>query len=128
MKSILLSIKPIYVQRIFSGTKCFEFRKRIPLDVQKVVIYETSPTKKIVGEFQVKRIIKASPQELWMKTKAKAGIDKVSFYKYFEDSKEGFAIEILAPICYDRQKSLEEMGVKFVPQSWIYFNQSKNQG
>ncbi len=122
MKSILLSIKPIYVQRIFSGTKCFEFRKKIPLNIERVVIYETSPTKKVVGEFLVKRVIKASPQELWEKTKEKGGIDKFSFFKYFEKNIEGMAIEILTPIRYEYKKSLEDIGVKFVPQSWVYLN------
>ena len=122
MKSILLSIKPIYVQRIFSGTKCFEFRKKIPLNIERVVIDETSPTKKVVGEFLVKRVIKASPQELWEKTKEKGGIDKFSFFKYFEKNIEGMAIEILTPIRYEYKKSLEDIGVKFVPQSWVYLN------
>lgn len=30
MKSILLPIKPIFVKRILSGEKWYEFRKRLP--------------------------------------------------------------------------------------------------
>lgn len=54
MKSILLPIKPVFVERILSGEKWYEFRKRLPLDIERVVIYETAPTKKVVGEFHCK--------------------------------------------------------------------------
>lgn len=54
MKSILLPIKPVFVERILSGEKWYEFRKRLPLGIERVVIYETAPTKKVVGEFHCK--------------------------------------------------------------------------
>ena len=50
---VLLSIKPEFVSSIFKGEKRFEYRRTIfKSPVERVVIYETSPTKKIVGEFE----------------------------------------------------------------------------
>lgn len=120
MKSILLPIKPIFVRRILSGEKYFEFRKRLPLDIDKVVMYETAPTKKVVGEFICKRVICASKEELWQLTVEGAGIDKPFFDSYFSNVEKGMAIEIEAPVAYDVPKDLRDIGVMFTPQSWIY--------
>lgn len=45
---ILLSIKPEFADKIFEGTKQFEFRKSIFKDktVRKVVVYASSPIQK----------------------------------------------------------------------------------
>ena len=46
---ILISIKPKFVKKIFEGTKIFELRRKIFLKkINTVIIYESSPTKKIV--------------------------------------------------------------------------------
>lgn len=46
---ILLSINPEYVEKIFSGTKKYEYRKNIfkNKEVKTILIYSTSPIKKI---------------------------------------------------------------------------------
>ena len=51
MGKILLSIKPIYVNKILNGTKKYEYRKRKPKrnDIGKLIIYSTSPIKKVVS-------------------------------------------------------------------------------
>lgn len=120
MKSILLSIKPVFVEQIFSGKKIFEFRKRLPLDLDKVIVYETSPTKKIVGEFECKRVIREKKNLLWNLTAFGAGIDKSFFDDYFAKVQEGMAIEIKNPIRYDAPKDLQDIGLTFTPQSWVY--------
>ena len=53
---VLLSINPPYVDKIFNGEKKFEYRRAIFKDnsVDTIVIYSTSPIKKVVGEFKVK--------------------------------------------------------------------------
>lgn len=120
MKSILLPIKPIFVERILSGEKWYEFRKRLPLDIERVVIYETAPTKKVVGEFHCKRVICAPKEKLWQFTFKGAGIDKSFFDSYFSNVEKGMAIEIETPISYDSPIDLRDIGVEFTPQSWIY--------
>ena len=73
MNTIILAINPEYVQRIFTGEKKYEFRKIIcKKAVDKILIYETAPTSKIVGEVTVKSILKESPLNLWQLTKMKA--------------------------------------------------------
>ena len=52
---ILLSIKPEFVEEIFSGRKKFEYRKAIFTNkkVTSAIVYSTMPVGKIVGEFTI---------------------------------------------------------------------------
>ncbi|MGE4714260.1 ASCH domain-containing protein [Bifidobacterium breve] len=72
MKAIL-SIRPEYVDRILSGEKKYEFRKRIfkREDVDTIVIYSTSPCCRVVAEASIAEIIQDSPERIWKKTKKK---------------------------------------------------------
>lgn len=46
MATILLSIKPEYVDKIFTRTKKYEYRKRLSqLPVDKIIVYSTDPIK-----------------------------------------------------------------------------------
>lgn len=51
---VILSIKPEFVEKIINGEKKFEYRRKIfKKDVEKVLIYASSPIKSVVGEFIV---------------------------------------------------------------------------
>ena len=62
-----MSIKPKYAQPILDRTKTFEFRKSIfaRSDIDKIVIYSSSPRMRIVGYFKFKKILKENPKTLW---------------------------------------------------------------
>ena len=63
---VLLSIKPEFVQEIFTGKKKYEYRKAIfTRSVDKVVVYSTKPVGMIVGEFTVENILNDTPSTLW---------------------------------------------------------------
>ena len=92
---ILLSIKPEFTNRIFSGQKKFEFRKQKPATPTTLVfIYESSPTKMIVGWFTIKKMIAGSPQEIWNQCGDKGGISRSKFFEYCKGSDIVFAFEI----------------------------------
>jgi predicted transcriptional regulator len=92
---ILLSIKPEYSNRIFSGEKHFEFRKQKPTyPTTLIFIYESYPTKKIVGWFTVKKIISGSPQQIWDQCGDKGGISRLDFFEYCKGSNLIYAFEI----------------------------------
>ena len=61
---VLLSIKPEYAEKIFSGEKRYEFRKAVFKNqlIQTVVVYATMPVGKIIGEFNIKQILKDEPE------------------------------------------------------------------
>lgn len=93
--SVLLSIKPKYVEQIEQGSKMYEFRKSIfKQATHEIWVYASSPIKQIVGKIHIDNIIEDSPENLWMNCKTQAGIDKKDFFKYFEGKEKGFAIKI----------------------------------
>jgi len=93
---VLLSIKPQFAEKIFSGSKRFEFRKRVHKNpnVNTVVVYVTKPIGKVVGEFSIREIHADSPRGLWRKTKGHSGIGAPEFDQYFQGRGIGFAIEV----------------------------------
>ncbi|HIX40253.1 MAG TPA: ASCH domain-containing protein [Candidatus Desulfovibrio intestinigallinarum] len=119
----LLSIKPEFVEKIFSGEKRFEFRKSaFRQDISCVIVYATSPVRRIVGEFEVEEILQAPPRQLWQKTKDSAGISKSLFFDYFSGKRYAVAIKIGKLKKYEKEiDPYKEFGDKFIPpQSFRY--------
>ena len=124
MSTILLSIKPEYVERIFKGTKKYEFRKHLAQkNVSKIVIYSTFPVMKIVGEVQVKETLAMSKTSLWEMTKREAGISRSKYREYFDKCKKAYAYVLGETTVYDIPKALEEFELSQAPQSFIYLSE-----
>lgn len=119
---VLLSIKPEYANKIFDGTKKFEFRRSIfkNPNVKKVVVYSSSPVQKIIGEFEIKQIIKLDIENLWRETSYHSGITKEYFLEYFVNKEQGFAIEIKNFKKYRIPKCLKTEFNLSPPQSFMY--------
>lgn len=83
-------------------------------------IYETSPTKKIVGEMEVLDKITDKKEDLWKETREYAGIEKEEFDSYFKDSPTASAYKLGKAKRYERKKDLKEFNIKKYPQSYIY--------
>lgn len=121
---VILSIKPIYAEKILNGNKIFELRKAIfkRKDIKKVVIYASSPVSKIIGEFEIDSILHEEISDLWEKTKDKNGVEKVFFYEYFSEREKGYAIKIKNTKRYKKYYDIyEKYGVK-APQSFSYID------
>lgn len=119
----LLSIKPEYVEEIRRGRKLFEYRKGIfRRRIDKVIVYSTEPCGRIVGEFEVKRIIQDAPEKLWNRTSKFSGISHDFFEKYFDGREIAYAIEIGDYREYEIPQKIQELfpNVKAAPQSFIY--------
>lgn len=118
---VLLSIKPKFADKIFIGIKKYEFRRSIfKQKVTKVIVYSSSPVKKVIGEFEIEKIISLDIETLWNKTKKFSGIKEGYFYKYFKDKKIGFAIKIKSYKKYKKPLSLEKKFGTTPPQSFVY--------
>jgi len=119
---VLLSIKPKFAEKIFNGTKKYEFRKAIfkNEDVKTVIVYSSSPVMKVIGEFEIENISSNTPKLIWKKTKNHSGISKVDFFKYFIDRDIAFAIKIKKVKKYKKPLSLKEDFKTTAPQSFKY--------
>ncbi len=121
MRTVILSIKPEYLQRILDGTKRFEFRRTIPKEeVSKIVFYCTAPTKMVVAWADVLRIISAPPAKMWKRTSMAAGISVEKFDEYFEGCECAYAYQLGKVHRYRTAKSLKDFDLAAPPQSFAY--------
>jgi len=124
LKIAFLPVKPQYAEKLMDGTKRFEFRRRpMRSDVTHIVIYASSPWKKILGVVNVKSIESGSVHAIWKSTKEWAGISRSVFLSYFEGSELAYAIEIdpSQTLTLQRQVNPKEIDKNFVvPQSFMY--------
>ena len=114
---ILLSIKPEFVEEIFSGRKKFEYRKAIFTNkkVTSVIVYSTMPVGKIVGEFTIEEVLVDEPQSIWRKTRKFSGITK-------------YAIKVGTLLPYEKPIDPYEKWDSFVaPQSFRYIDDFINE-
>ncbi len=121
---VLLSIKPEYAQKIFTGEKKYEYRRNLFKrdDVDTIVVYVTKPVGKVMGEFEVGDVLEGNPNFIWEQTKLYAGIDKNSYIEYFSQRKIGFAICIKKTKVYKEPLELIDLDpkIKYPPQSFMY--------
>lgn len=123
--NVLLSIKPKYAELIKSGTKKYEFRRKIFKKTTgcNVFIYSTSPVKKIIGVFDPSIIYQGSPYAIWDMFGAYSGISEKEFFQYFRDCEIAYAIEITNLVIFEEPRDPSDYFFEFSPpQSYRYFN------
>lgn len=118
----LMAIHPQYAEAILDGRKRVEFRKRpLAADVSTVVIYATTPVKRIVGEFTVGRTVLARPSRLWEIAGEDGAIDPEAYTSYFAGSDNAAGLVVAAARRYPRSVALAELEpTPAVPQSFTY--------
>jgi predicted transcriptional regulator len=118
--NLIISIKPQFVEKILSGEKKYEFRRRIyRKSIEKIYIYQTSPDAKIVGYFKPGKIIKDTPENLWNEFSDVSGTTKDSLLTYLHDKDEAYAIEITDLVIFETPIKNEDIPV---PQSYQYID------
>lgn len=120
----LLSIHPIYADRLLQGSKCVELRKtKFKSEVEYVIIYATAPVKKVVGYFEVDRVVVDSPAAIWQQYRPVAGIEEEDFQTYYQSSSYAVAIEVGKMFPLSSPLPLSILGEEVrAPQSFRYFS------
>ena len=121
---VLLSVKPEFVEKIFAGTKKYEFRKSLfkRSGVKYVVIYASAPIKRVVGEFEIDDILSDGVDVVWDKTKKHSGITKEFYKSYFQNRKIANAIKIGHIRKYEKARQLSDYNIQQAPQSFCYID------
>ncbi len=118
---VLLSIKPEFAEKIFEGTKKFEFRKGMfAKDIRTVVVYASFPCQQVIGEFDVDTILSGDVDKIWQETKYSSGITEKFYRSYFTGKTKAYAIKIGNVRKYKHPKKLTDLGIKKAPQSFVY--------
>lgn len=125
-RSILLSIKPEFVDLIFSGQKTVELRRVVPKNVSietEIIIYASSPTQCIVGRATVKKVEAHPLEQLWTKIGHKSGITFDYFLEYFNGKDIGYGLVLKDIERFTNPyhlTSLREQLDFYPPQSYMY--------
>lgn len=119
---VLLSIKPEFANKIFDGSKRYEYRKTLfrRKDVDSIVVYASFPVCRVIGEFMIVNILRDNLDSLWEETKNYAGISREFYDSYFANKEFAYAIEVGNFKRYEEEITLQDLGVQTAPQSFIY--------
>lgn len=125
---LLMSIKPVYAQKIKAKEKTIELRCSSPKvssgDI--LVIYESSPVQRITAYCEIESILSMPPANLWETVKEKAGITKNSFENYFSGKKEGVGICLKDVTTLSAPQPLSVISEDFcAPQSYRYISKEE---
>lgn len=124
-KTIILSIHPQHIAKILSGEKCFEYRKKIPTDIEYLIVYATSPIKKVVAVIEIDTVLRDSAQNIWDITQNESGVSYEFFMNYFKSLSIGYAIKFRKIYKLPNPIDITFIdGVKGAPQSYQYVNKS----
>jgi len=124
--SVLMSIRPKYANLIFSGLKTHELRRKIPnvSSGDVIVVYSSSPEKRMKGIVRVKKVITLSKSNLWDLVAKSSGVSKAEFYEYFKGLSEANAIELEVEKELENGADLEAMRCRVngfrPPQNYSY--------
>ena len=123
---VLLSLKPVYANKVFGRSKTVELRRRVASYMQDrdVFIYVTSPVMELRGGFRVGEVWRGPPENVWNSVHERAAVKKRDFDTYFEGQSVANALEITEIWEYRTPVSLSRLREQFsnfiVPQSWRY--------
>ena len=118
---LLLSIKPLFVKGIINKEKIYELRRNFTKkQIDKIVIYESAPISRVVGEFEVEKVLHESLENLWDITKDFSCVDREFFEKYFNWKEYWYAIKIKNPKRYKKPKLITDYWMKRPPQSYAF--------
>lgn len=124
-RSVILSIKPEYAEKIFNHSKKYEYRKVLfGTDIKKVFVYSSRPTSKIIGYFIIDDIIQGSPSTVWKKTSRDSGITKKYFDDYFDGCDKAYAIKIKSVSLFKQPIDPKNIIKDFrPPQNFMYYSE-----
>jgi predicted transcriptional regulator len=95
-RAALISIHPAHAEKIFSGTKKLEFRRRwTTRSVTTLFIYATAPIQRIVGFATIAGITQGTPSQLWrLSRQLDGGVSRRELFAYLDGTRTGVAIEL----------------------------------
>ena len=108
MPPLLVSIKPRYIERILTGTKTVELRKRSARiePGTHILLYSTAPTCAVVGEARIAFRERLALDELWDRHGAAAAGTRAEFDAYYACADEGVTLGLQDVHRYTRSLSL----------------------
>ena len=119
----LLKIHQKYCDKILSGEKTYEYRKRCPDWIEpgcEMVLCSSDEPAVLLAVFEVGKIITGTPEEVWERTCKADGVKRDAFLTgYYENEPQAVAFEVLNPRPLSVDKSVASVfGEDYVPHSF----------
>lgn len=110
-KILLLSIRPKYAEKIYSGEKTVELRRTRPSVAADdlVLVYTSSPRCALTGAFLAEGVESGTPAQMWKKFGTRAGISREAYESYYAGAETAFVIGIKRSWTFDRPVTLREL-------------------
>ena len=129
---LLMSIKPKYVDKLMSGEKVVEIRRKFNPKWRgcRAVIYTSSPVQAIHGYATIKSVDRGKPNHIWDKYSNEIGCSREEFDNYTKGSDIIYAIPLnsfetyVAPLYLEQLSYLLQKDIK-PPQSYLSFQNNK---
>lgn len=121
--SILISIKPRYVDLILAGSKRVELRRAAPTQaIKAMAIYSSAPIQAIVALVEIVELIETNASRLWEIARDNGGgLTRSELRGYYSGKKTGFAIMLGKVRQFDSPVDPRLIFSKFTPpQSFRY--------
>lgn len=125
----VLSIRPTFMERILSGEKTIELRRRFPTKVGadcSALLYSTSPIQAIVGIAHLETVSHQSVRQLWRQFGVAAAVTRAEFEAYFQQLTHGFALHLRDVRRFPEPIHLTDLARRFEfspPQSYCYWKE-----
>lgn len=128
---LLLSIKPDFANKIFSGEKTVELRTRFSRRWagHRIAIYAGGKIKRLLGEATIRKVEVGEPSFIWLNYNSDIGCSYKDFQEYVGNRKELYAIELsninpyVSPIPVSQIEHLSHQTLK-PPQSYLELNEN----
>lgn len=121
--TIILSIHPNHIEKIFSGEKMYEYRKYLPEGIKYIIVYATAPIKLVVAIIEIEKIIKGNIEDVWNTTHEHAGITRSFYLRYFNKYQIAYAAQFKSVHKLKTPMPLSNIESNIhAPQSFIYCN------
>jgi predicted transcriptional regulator len=120
----LMSIHERWAEAIVDGRKQVEFRKRrLADDIRTVLVYATSPSSQVIGQFTVSKIVTDTPARIWEQFGHLGVIEEEAFFAYYGSALTAVAIVVAAAERFPTPLTLAEFEPRpAVPQSFAYLS------
>ncbi|WP_145011398.1 hypothetical protein [Mycobacterium marseillense] len=117
--SAVMAIRSEHAERIYRGDKRFEFRRQRPRFTTglKIFIYEPTPVRAVTGHFHVAGLIAIDNN---LRALEEDDCARVIVESYLRGARRPTAIRVAGPKRLDRPLSLEALGLKAAPQSYVH--------
>jgi predicted transcriptional regulator len=130
---LLMSVKPKYAERLLSGTKLVEIRRRFSKKWlgRRAVLYASQPQGALVGEATIDSITHGPPDEIWTRFENNIGASWDEFKGYTASAGDVSAIQLSdirpyrAPVPLDQIEYILQEDLR-PPQSYCELNMQKN--